>query len=526
LGTIPNNGVKLGAAVKTSTGSPYILATSGGLVAGQWTFAAMVYNGSTLKVYQNAVEVGSTAATGTLLADATISARIGANPDNTGYFDGVIDEVAIFNKALTPAQLQQLYRTGRGLVGHWKLDEVAGTTAADASPYNNTATLYSGLSFTTNSVTGAYNRALSLNGAGQYASAANSASLQLTDALTIAGWVKADAWGVGSDVDVIARKGDAGPVNYQLAIADGHAALFLDESDTAGVRGATALAAGRWYHVAATWDGSQVKIYVNGALDNSPVARTGTIGIDTRSLVLGGRSGANYFDGALDDVRIYNYALDVGDIKRLYGLMGRWKFDETSGTVAADSSGNGNNAILYGNAAWTTGKNGGGIYFDGNGDYATTIRSFTPPAETSVVFWMKPVGTPPTVQRPWGLSTSWELRHHDTGFLQFDVNAVDGPFTTRAVATANRWYRVVAVFSSANDSYAIYIDGKLHSSGAFTVSVQSGDFLSFGVRTGATEHWQGALDDFQVFDRLLTAEEIEDFGGNAGLRIVKWEETP
>jgi hypothetical protein len=401
-------------------------------------------------------------------------------------------------------------------VGHWKLDEVAGTTAADASPYNNTATLYSGLSFTTNSVTGAYNRALSLNGAGQYASAANSASLQLTDALTISGWVKADAWGVGSDVDVIARKGDAGPVNYQLAIADGHAALFLDESDTAGVRGATALAAGRWYHVAATWDGSQVKIYVNGALDNSPVARTGTIGIDTRSLVLGGRSGANYFDGALDDVRIYNYALDEGDIKRLYGLMVRWKFDETSGTVAADSSGNGNNAILYGNAAWTTGKNGGGIYFDGNGDYATTIRSFTPPAETSVVFWMKPVGTPPTVQRPWGLSTSWELRHHDTGFLQFDVNAVDGPFTTRAVATANRWYRVVAVFSSANDSYAIYIDGKLHSSGAFTVSVQS----------GATEHWQGALDDFQVFDRLLTAEEIEDFGGNAGLRIVKWEETP
>jgi hypothetical protein len=58
------------------------------------------------------------------------------------------------------------------------------------------------------------------------------------------------------------------------------------------------------------------------------------------------------------------------------------------------------------------------------------------------------------------------------------------------------------------------------------VSAQTGDFLSFGVRTGATEYWQGTLDDFQVFDRLLTAEEIQDFGGNAGVRIVKWVETP
>src|SRR4030042_2476712 len=50
-------------------------------------------------------------------------------------------------------------------------------------------------------------------------------------------------------------------------------------------------------------------------------------------------------------------------------LVGWWKLDETSGTIAADSSGYGNNGTIYGNPQWVMGNIGGALQFDGNGNY-------------------------------------------------------------------------------------------------------------------------------------------------------------
>ncbi len=523
LGSVSSYGQRLAAVLKTSS-TTQIATSSTTITAGQWIFVAGVYNGSTLKVYQNGVEVGSVALTGTVSTSGSVGVRIGSNPSNVDFFDGTIDEVAIFNKALTAAQLLEIYKVGRGLVGRWRLDETSGTSAADSSPYNNDGTLYGGLSFSSHSVAGQYNRALSFNGSSHYVSVANASSLQLTNGLTLAAWIKGDAWGSGTDVDTIIRKGEANPNNYQLSIADGRVSLHLNQNDDGGYRGDTILETGRWYHVAATWDGAEVKIYVNGQLDASPTARTGTIPTDTRALYLGGRSGADYFDGALDEPRVYNYALDQNDINRLYGLMAHWKLDEGSGSTVSDSSGNNYHATRYGGATWTTGKDGGAIDFDGSGDYVLTNASFPPPSETSLAFWLKPGGTPATHQRVLGISSSWEVRHHTTGELQFDLNAGDGPLTNSALTDAGKWRHVVAVFSSANDTYAIYLDGQLHKSGAWTLTSQSGGQLAFGVRTGTTEYWDGQLDDIRVYDRLLTAEEAENLGSSRGIRVIKWLE--
>ncbi|MHC4434032.1 MAG: LamG domain-containing protein [Planctomycetota bacterium] len=133
-----------------------------------------------------------------------------------------------------------------------------------------------------------------------------------TSALTIAGWIKADSWDSGNDVDPIARKGEGNPNNYQLAVVDGIATLYLDggEADDDGFVGSTPLNTGEWYHIAATWDGLTVRIYVDGVVDNDPSdSRGDPIGTDTRPFYMGGRDGTDLFDGALDDVRIYNRAL-------------------------------------------------------------------------------------------------------------------------------------------------------------------------------------------------------------------------
>ena len=75
----------------------------------------------------------------------------------------------------------------------------------------------------------------------------------------------------------------------------------------------------------------------------------------------------------------------------LNGLVGWWKFDEGSGTVAYDSSGNGNNGNLTNGPTWTTGKIGGALSFDGENDYVDvpSIQSVNGGGVTFAV-WIKP----------------------------------------------------------------------------------------------------------------------------------------
>ncbi len=201
------------------------------------------------------------------------------------------------------------------LIGWWKFD---GDTL-DYSGLGNDGTAVGNPTFTTGTVG---SEALDFDGTDDYVSVPSSSSLQLTSALTIAGWIKADSWDSGNDVDPIARKGEGNPNNYQLAVVDGRATLYLDggEADDDGFEGNTPLNAGQWYHVAAAWDGLTVRIYVDGVIDNDPSdSRGDTIGTDTSTLYIGGRSGADSLDGTLDDIRIYDHALSHGEVGWLAG---------------------------------------------------------------------------------------------------------------------------------------------------------------------------------------------------------------
>ena len=178
-----------------------------------------------------------------------------------------------------------------------------------------------GIAFNVDSVSpGKLGNALQFNGSTDYVAIGNTSNLQLTTALTISAWIKGNSWGAGSDVDVIIRKGEESPNNYELAITDGQVALYLDDTDGGGFRGNTVLQTGNWYHVAATWDGANVRIYVNGVLDQAvPSLKSAPIGMDSRPLYIGGRAGADLFDGVLDDVRLLSYALTADEVKLLKG---------------------------------------------------------------------------------------------------------------------------------------------------------------------------------------------------------------
>jgi type II secretory pathway pseudopilin PulG len=429
------------------------------------------------------------------------------------------------DKTFTTAAYLRTNKGSGSLVGHWKFDEKAGITAEDSSRHSNDGTLenMSGAQWTAGPVNGA----LKFDGYNDYVDCGNDTELQLTDALSITAWIKADDWTYGRYVNAIARKGNTTPVNYQLCIADQKVMLGLDDMDkNDGVRGNTLLRTGRWYHVAGAWDGDTVRIYVDGVLDNNPPdTRTGTIWIDTRPLYLGGRPGEDYFDGIIDNVRIYNRALDPCEIAELAGtragLVGYWKFDETNGSTAADSSGNGIDAIVSGGTWDAGGQIDGALDFDGNDDYVNTTIPSNEVTNLTFTLWFQSddagsIGDDEVAQR---FITQQRTGTTDNRFAlginnnKLTVYWYDGQSRVRegiTILSPGRWYHAALTYNGSE--IRMYLDGtkekSFNESGIFA---PSSDVIEIGRKSGdgGSRHFDGLLDEVRIYRRALNDTEIQ-----------------
>lgn len=202
-----------------------------------------------------------------------------------------------------------------GLVAAWGFEEGSGSTVADGSGNANNGTI-SGASWTT---AGKYGNALNFDGTNDSVGVADSNSLDLTTAMTLSAWVKPDAIS-GKWQDLIFKeRGSSG--SYGLD-ADGPgtsrpSVAFARADGVYVMTGPTALTAGQWAHVAGTWDGQNLKLYVNGTLVRT-VARTGPILTSSDPLRIGGTAvfgGNQYVDGTIDEVRVYNRALTAQEVQ-------------------------------------------------------------------------------------------------------------------------------------------------------------------------------------------------------------------
>lgn len=222
----------------------------------------------------------------------------------------------------TISQMVTLTEPDMSPVAQYKFDATSGQTVSDSSGKGNNGTLGSSSSVQSTDPTricGITNGGLSFDGTDDYVAVPDAASLKITAAISITAWISGTSWGSAADVDTIARKGDADPKDYALAVKNGKLNLFLtdDDSDT-GHPGNTTLQTNRWYHVAATWDGTDVRIYVNGVPDNTlPDTFTSPLTTSNQALYIGGRTTADRFHGLLDDVRVYNFALTADNITTL-----------------------------------------------------------------------------------------------------------------------------------------------------------------------------------------------------------------
>lgn len=514
------------------------------LSTNQWTHVACTYDRSYLKVYVNAVQTDSDS----LSVDINNTANswlTGEDAAGTyGDFDGLIDEVKIFNYGLTAREVREEYNaasalrlgdggsvTGRsgggledGLVGWWKMDESAwdGTSGevVDSSGNGNHGTGYGGVT----TAAGRFGNGGSFDGVDDYVEVGNNSTLENLPRLTISTWVYLTDNGV-----------------YRGIVTKGTNLVFQNPSYrndtikmyrlTTGQTATTIPTQGsvprnQWNHVVATYDDfgdRKWHVYVNGSKPSYEThqAATGTLASDAASsLNLGSLNDDQPLNGKMDDTRIYNRALSASEISELYSYgpppVAHWTFDENTGTTASDVSGNGNDGTLGGDGlgtdvpAWTgLGRFGNALEFDGE-SYVTTASSVTFKAFT-VEAWIYPTEYPSYNKIVDGYSGGFRFNTiSDTGKIGIDASGGNNYGTmpkSNSAIPLNTWTHVAGVYDGINEYIVINGIRQNETRTAFPGVTLTGTY-SIGKGSSAIENWRGNIDDIRIYNYARTQKQI------------------
>ena len=321
---------KLDFAQNMSTGNQ-ILTTNSTYTTNGWSHIVVSVDAilNQQKIYLNGVLDNSQTITGTLTSVSSLI--LGKRPNNTGYFNGKLDDVRIYNRSLTPAEVGQVYtdncsasNVSTGLVAQYDFTG----NANDLSGNGNNG-LVNGATLTSDRF-GNTNSAYSFNGTNNYINVLNNTSLNFSNniSLSISTWIKLS--GSNANYSGIVTKMDGSGNGYQFIVGNN---TVLNKLATEFGQGPTGLVFagnqnlndGNWHHVMYIVDrpNNKISFYVDNNLDAQVTTTTvSAANIDnTVNLKIGvERTMAYYFKGAMDDIRIYNKALSTCDIDSLFNM--------------------------------------------------------------------------------------------------------------------------------------------------------------------------------------------------------------
>ena len=264
----------------------------------QLTVTATYSDSSTQNVTSNA----GTTYSSTSSAVATVNA--------TGLVQAVAAGSATIRATFGGFSANATVTVAAGLVAAYGFNEGSGTTVTDSSGRGNNGTI-SAATWTTAGHSG---NALSFNGTNSWVTVNDAASLDLTNGMTVEAWVKLTTV---SNWRAVIIKETTGGLAYGLYANTNlnRPDAVIHTSTDVNLYGTAALAANTWTHLAATYDGANLRLYVNGAQVASQ-AFTGNMPNSTSPLRIGGDSvWGEFLNGVIDDVRVYNRALSVTEIQ-------------------------------------------------------------------------------------------------------------------------------------------------------------------------------------------------------------------
>jgi hypothetical protein len=327
--------------------------------------------------------------------------------------------------------------------------------------------------------------------------------------------------------------------------------------------GTSNVLSGAWHHVIGTYDGSTIKIYVDGILQASKSWSSGLDGA-TATAYIGqdDYDSSRRFTGLIDDVRIYNRALSADEIKRLYkigatgklsvvsnstsldkGLVGWWTFDgkDVSGVQVYDKSGNGNRGIMTEGPTTVEGKLGQTLSFDEGDDYVdisdSSVFDLAASGKYTWSAWIKPrnfnqwsavrsqlQSSNPEIHLTYyahtSNSTSWGpvTAGVSVGWVTGITNYVS-LYSTNNVLTIGSWSHLVITYDGSlaqANRFTIYVNGTdvtdrsdVDYVGTATDITPTAGNINIGRDGSFGDMGQDTVDDVRISNRALSADEVK-----------------
>lgn len=225
----------------------------------------------------------------------------------------------------------------KGLAGQWLMNEGSGLHLNDHSKNGNIG-IINGATW----VPGNCESALNFNGSSDYVEIQNTLLLN-PNLITIIAWIKGAA--TSSDDQICSKDQTSGGTNRVWQFRKNSSEklefiIFDTEGDNASEVGSTTIADSEWHQVVGTWDGTTIRVYVDGKEDAAGTSYAGSLQQGkTNSVFIGKAQTADpgYFCGYIDQVSIYNYALSDSMIQQLYrNPFLAWEPQKKYWVVAAD----------------------------------------------------------------------------------------------------------------------------------------------------------------------------------------------
>jgi hypothetical protein len=197
-----------------------------------------------------------------------------------------------------------------GLVAAYGFEEGTGATVTDSSTAHNNGTI-SGAAWTDQ---GRFGNALSFDGIDDIVSVPDADSLDASDQLTVEAWVKPAQHGAWHNVVMKEKSGGQMAYGMYATAWTDFPSAHVNTSGEDSTRGTAQLPTNSWSHLAMTYDGTRIRLYVNARLVGTTLQR-GPIARSWQPLLIGNDLCGNWFDGLIDEVRVYDRALSASEIQ-------------------------------------------------------------------------------------------------------------------------------------------------------------------------------------------------------------------
>ena len=590
-----NSELKVMVASTSSDTSNYCVTSGLGLSDSIWQQIIVTYDGTDaaanrIKVFKNAKQY-TCSVTGTipttLTSSTTSNLKLGQGDDSTPTsLLTYIDEFKLYNTALTQDQILIDYNSGSSVnfgvgaptpelsqmsdgagnppVVYLLFDENSGTTAKDVSGNGNNGSLNASLGFKPGKIGSAL--FIPPTPGNEEVDVSPSSTINDLSALTVEAWIFPFSAG-GSSIGRVAVKGNNSTNGWIFRVSSISSIRFIGKfnggTDVTFETAANTVPLNQWSHVAATWDGStsfsNVKVYVNGI---SMTGATTANGVGTRdtdaseNLFIGNSNGSHYFDGKIDEFKLYDYVRTQSQVSYDYNRgapIGWWKFDECQGSTLYDASGNSFNGSWNGvssgsqtsvgtcgtsSTAWgngITGKFNSSLNFDGTDDYVqiTDTASLRPnDGSWTISAWANPANSDQnkTIVSKSAGTTSYEEyslqicgdetcngagQQLTADFIENNGTVMRTCTSTADVADGNL-HHYVGVADKNADTVYLYMDGKQlettcnHVSSWPTINNTNNLIIGAYNEDGTLQkYFTGKIDDVRVYNYPLSLIQIQ-----------------